>query len=322
MMNGFETQVQGDCGLDLCASKLDILQVNVGFKCNLSCRHCHLACGPDRTEMMSWETMRHVITVAKDIQPHFVDITGGAPELHPQLQRFVKALRKNGHTVQVRTNLTVLTEPGFEDMQQFFKEHKVQIVASLPCYMEENVSIQRGEGVFIKSICILKELNTLGYGVEPDLPLHLIYNPVGPFLPPNQSQLECEWKRELYDRFGIHFTKLYTIANMPIGRFWERLKKENRDSEYMQLLRDEFNCQIVTELMCRHQICVAWDGIMYDCDFNIALGLPLVGEVPKHIKDFNSDVHEKRKVCTGDHCYGCAAGTGSSCSGALSSNSS
>lgn len=319
-MNAFEIQVQRECGLDLYASKLDILQVNVGFKCNLSCRHCHLACGPHRTEMMTWETMRQVITVAMDIQPHLVDITGGSPEIHPHLKSFVKALRKNRHTVQVRTNLTVLTESAFKDMPQFFKEQKVQLVASLPCYMEENVSIQRGKGVFKKSIRMLKELNTLGYGVEPDLPLHLIYNPVGPFLPPDQSQLECEMKRELYHRFGIRFTKLYTIANMPIGRFWERLKNEKRDSEYMQLLREEFNCQTVTELMCRYQICVAWDGIMYDCDFNIALGLPVVEEVPKLIKDFNSDVHKKRKVRTGIHCYGCAAGTGSSCSGALSSS--
>jgi radical SAM/Cys-rich protein len=321
-MNTFETQVQKDCGLDLYASKLDIFQINIGFKCNLSCQHCHLACSPDRTEVMTWETMRHVIKSAEEIRPHIVDITGGAPEFHPHLKRFVEGLRSSEQTVQVRTNLTILTDPGFEDMPQFFKEHKVQLVASLPCYMEENVSIQRGNGVFEKSIGMLRTLNNLGFGIDPSLPLHLIYNPVGPFLPPNQNQLECEWKRELYDRFGIRFNKLYTIANMPIGRFWERLKKERRDKEYMQLLREGFNCQTVSELMCRHQICVAWDGVMYDCDFNIALGLPVVEEVPRHIKDFNLDVHMKRKVFTGNHCYGCAAGTGSSCSGALSSSSS
>lgn len=319
-MNTFETQVQKNCGLELYASKLDILQINVGFKCNLSCQHCHLACSPDRTEMMTWETMRHVIMVAKTIQPHIVDITGGAPEFHPHLKRFVEALRNDEHTVQVRTNLTLLTEPGFEDMPQFFKEHKVQLVASLPCYMEENVSIQRGKGVYKKCIRMLKKLNTLGYGFEPDLPLHLIYNPLGPFLPPDQSQLESDYRRELDDRYGIRFTGLYTIANMPIGRFWERLKKENKDSEYMQLLREGFNCQTVTELMCRHQICVAWDGVLYDCDFNIALGLPVVEEVPEDIKDFNTGVHQKRKVRTGNHCYGCTAGSGSSCSGALDSS--
>ncbi len=321
-MSAFETQVQKDCGLDLYASKFDMLQVNVGFRCNQSCQHCHLACGPDRREMMTWETMRDVIMVAKDIRPHFVDITGGAPEIHPHLKRFVEALRNDGHTVQVRTNLTVLTEPGLEDMPQFFKEHKVQLVASLPCYLEENVSIQRGNGVYEKSIRMLKKINTLGYGLDPDLPLHLIYNPIGPFLPPLQSQLESDYKRELDDRFRICFTGLYTIANMPIGRFWKRLKKEKKDSEYMQLLREGFNCQTVTELMCRHQICVAWDGVLYDCDFNIALGLPVVDEVPEDIKGFNAEVHQKRKVRTGNHCYGCTAGSGSSCGGALASGSS
>jgi radical SAM/Cys-rich protein len=321
-MSAFETQVQKDCGLDLYASKFDILQVNVGFRCNQSCRHCHLACGPDRREMMTWETMRDVIMVAKDIQPHFVDITGGAPEIHPHLKMFMEALRNDGHTVQVRTNLTVLTEPGFEDMPQFFKEQKVQLVASMPCYLEEKVSLQRGKGVYEKSIRMLKKLNSLGYGLDPDLPLHLIYNPIGPFLPPHQSQLESDYKRELDDRFRIRFTGLYTIANMPIGRFWERLKKEKKDSEYMQLLREGFNCQTVTELMCRHQICVAWDGVLYDCDFNIALGLPVVDEVPEDIKSFNAEVHQKRKVRTGNHCYGCTAGSGSSCGGALASGSS
>jgi radical SAM/Cys-rich protein len=272
--------------------------------------------------MMNWETMRHVITVAEEIQPQFVDITGGSPEIHPHLKRFVEALRKDEHTVRLRTNLTILTEPGFEDMPQFFKEQKFQIVASFPCYLEKEVSIQRGKGVFQKSIRMLKELNAMGYGIEPALPLHLIYNPVGPFLPPDQSQLESDYGRELNDRFGIRFTGLYTITNMPIGRFLEHLKKENRDSEYMQLLREGFNCQTVTELMCRHQICVAWDGVLYDCDFNIALGLPVVEEVPENIKDFNADVLRKRKVHTGDHCYGCTAGSGSSCDGALAASSS
>jgi radical SAM/Cys-rich protein len=272
--------------------------------------------------MMTWETMRQVIKVVLDIKPQFVDITGGAPELHPHLKKFVESLRADGHRVQVRTNLTVLTEPGFEDMPQFFKDHEVQLVASLPCFMEEEVCIQRGKGVFEKSIHMLKKLNALGYGIEYDLPLYLIYNPVGPFLPPDQSQLESDYKRELDVRFGIHFTELYTITNMPIGRFWERLKKENKDIEYMQLLREGFNCRTVTELMCRNQICVAWDGDLYDCDFNIALGLSVVEEVPENIKDFNAEIHRRRKVRTGDHCYGCTAGRGSSCTGSLASSSS
>jgi radical SAM/Cys-rich protein len=321
-MNVFETQVQKECGLELNSSQIDILQVNIGLICNLSCQHCHLACGPDRTEMMNWETLRYVVKVANVVQPQLVDITGGAPELHPHLKTFVEALKKDGHMVQARTNLTVLTEPGFEDTPKFFRDHRVQLVASLPCYMEEKVSVQRGKGVFEKSIRMLRTLNALGYGLEPNLPLHLVYNPVGPILPPDQNELESEYKRELDERFGIRFTGLYTIANMPIGRFWERLKKENKDNEYMQLLREGFNCQTVTHLMCRHQICVAWDGVMYDCDFNIALGLPVVEEVPENIKDFNVDIHRSRKVRTGNHCYGCTAGSGSSCGGALASCSS
>ncbi len=321
-MNAFETQIQKDCKFELYVSKLDTLQVNIGFKCNLSCQHCHLSCGPDRTEMMSWEIMRHVIKIAKDLQPHLVDITGGAPEIHPHLRRFVKALRNDGHTVQVRTNLTILTEPGLEDMPRFYKEHKVHIVASLPFYMEEYVSIQRGKGVYEICIRMLKKLNALGYGIEQDLPLHLIYNPIGPFLPPDQSQLESDYKRELADRFGIRFTRLHTITNMPIGRFWQLLKKQNKDNEYLQLLREGFNCRTVTELMCRQQICVAWNGVLYDCDFNIALGLPVAVEVSEEIKDFNAEAHRKRKVRTGNHCYGCTAGSGSSCSGALSPHSS
>jgi radical SAM/Cys-rich protein len=266
--------------------------------------------------------MKHVIRVARDIKPHLVDITGGAPEMHVHLKAFIEALRKDEHAVQVRTNLTVLTELGIEDFLQFFKEHRVQLVASLPCYLEEEVSEQRGKGVYEKSIHMLRKLNMLGYGIEPDFPLHLISNPVGPFLPPDQNELEKEYKRELDERFGIQFTRLYTIANMPIGRFWEHLKMEKGEIEYMQLLRKRFNCRTVTELMCRHQICVAWDGVMYDCDFNIALGLPVVIDVPEGIKDFNADIHRNRKVCTGNHCYGCTAGSGSSCSGVLTSGSS
>lgn len=321
-MNAFETQVQKDCRLDLRSSKIDILQVNVGFKCNLSCRHCHLSCSPDRTEIMTWETMRHVIDVARDIGPQLVDITGGAPEIHPHLKKFVESLRTKRQSVQVRTNLTILAEPDFEEMPKFFKDHMVQLVASLPCFMEEKVSIQRGKGVYQKSIDMLKKLNVLGYGIQPDLPLYLIYNPIGPILPPDQSQVESEFRKELDDRFGIQFTGLYTIANMPIGRFWIRLKKEKKDREYMHLLREGFNCQTVTELMCLNQICVAWDGGLYDCDFNLALGHSVVDDVPNNIKSFSAEIHRRRRVRTGDHCFGCTAGSGSSCSGSLASSAS
>ena len=227
-MNGFESQVEKDCGQFLCVSDIRTIQVNIGFKCNMSCEHCHLECGPDREELMDWETMIHVIHAADEVRPELVDITGGAPEIHPHFKQFVKILRDNGHYVQVRTNLTALMEPERRDVPQFLKEHKVRIVASLPCYLEENVCKQRGRGVYEKSIEMLQKLNSLGFGRESDLPLYLVYNPGGPFLPPNQTQLEEDYRRELAERFGIRFTGLYALANMPIGRFWKNLKREKK----------------------------------------------------------------------------------------------
>jgi len=319
-MNEFETRIQKDCGLDLYASEIQKIQVNLGLKCNQSCRHCHLACSPQREEMMDWDTMTAVIETARIVQPEMVDITGGSPEIHPLFKKFVKALRNDGHTVQVRTNLTALLEPGLEDIPEFLKENKIHLVASMPCYLEENVRAQRGKGVYEKSAEVLQKLNSLGYGMNPELPLYLVYNPVGPILPPNQDQLEEDYKRELFNRFGVHFTHLYTITNMPIGRFWEVLKQQKKDGAYMQLLLSGFNCQTVEGLMCRYQICVAWDGILYDCDFNIALGIPLGKELPKNIKDFALELLSNRKIATGRHCFGCTAGFGSSCGGALASD--
>jgi len=319
-MNEFETRIQKDCGLDLYASEIQKIQVNLGLKCNQSCAHCHLACGPGREEMMDWETMTDVLKIVHKVQPEMVDITGGAPEIHPLIRKFLEELSADGYNVQVRTNLTALLEPGMEDMPEFFRGHKVHIVASMPCYLEENVNAQRGNGVYGKSVQMLQKLNGLGYGMSPEFPLYLVYNPGGPFLPPDQAQLEGDYKRELSNRFGIHFTGLYTITNMPIGRFWEGLKQEKKNDEYMQLLLSGFNCQTVEELMCRHQICVAWDGALYDCDFNIALGLPVGEELPKNIKDFTLGPLLNRKIVTGRHCFGCTAGFGSSCGGALASD--
>ncbi len=319
-MNEFETRIQKDCGLDLYASEIQKIQVNLGLKCNQSCRHCHLACSPQREEMMDWDTMSAVIETARIVQPEMVDITGGSPEIHPLFKKFVKELRNDGHTVQARTNLTALLEPGLEDIPEFLKENKIHLVASMPCYLEENVRAQRGKGVYEKSAEVLQKLNSLGYGMNPELPLYLVYNPVGPILPPNQDQLEEDYKRELFNRFGVHFTHLYTITNMPIGRFWEVLKQQKKDGAYMDLLLNGFNCQTVEGLMCRYQICVAWDGILYDCDFNIALGIPLGKELPKNIKDFALELLSNRKIVTGRHCFGCTAGFGSSCGGALASD--
>ncbi len=321
-MNEFETRIQKDCGLDLYASEIQKVQVNLGLKCNQSCSHCHFACSPQREEMMDWETMTEVIKVVYNVQPEMVDITGGAPEIHPLIRKFIEGLSDDGYNVQVRTNLTALLEPGMRDMPEFLREHKVHMVASMPCYLEKNVNAQRGNGVYGKSIQMLQKLNSLEYGTNPELPLYLVYNPGGPFLPPDQAQLEGDFKRELSNRFGIHFTNLYTITNMPIGRFWQALKQQKKDGEYMELLLDGFNCQTVEGLMCRHQICVAWDGILYDCDFNIALGIPVGKELPNNIKDFNFGPLSNRKIVTGRHCFGCTAGFGSSCGGALASDSS
>lgn len=316
-MNGFELRVGNDCALDMHNCGLRILQVNVGFRCNLSCTHCHLECGPERSETMSLETMAQVAAAAAELQPEMVDITGGAPELNPNLRPFVRSLRKEGLRVQCRTNLTVLQEPGQADLPEFFREHRVGLVASLPYYLEEKVCSQRGEGTYSKSLAALRRLNALGYGSEPQFPLDLVYNPSGPFLPPEQARLEADYRRELAARFDIRFSHLLTITNMPIGRFWHRLQRNNQQAEYMRLLTCGFNCRTVQDLMCRHQVCAAWDGRLYDCDFNLALGLTLSPDAPQHIRDFDAGGLRGRMIRTGEHCFGCTAGLGSSCAGAL-----
>ncbi len=316
-MNVFDLRVRHDCRLSMQNTALRILQVNVGFKCNLNCSHCHLKCGPDRTELMNRATMGHVLAAAQTIRPELVDITGGAPELNPDLRPFIQDLSRANLTVQCRTNLTVLLEQENEELPCFFRAHRVRLVASLPCYLEEKVCRQRGPGTYANSISALQRLNELGYGVDPDLILDLVYNPDGPFLPPRQEHLEADYRRELKGRFGIRFTRLLTITNMPIGRFWEGLKHQDKHGEYMRLLSDAFNCQTVQDLMCRHQICVAWDGRLFDCDFNLALGLSLSEGVPANIADFDARLLRGRIIRTGNHCFGCAAGFGSSCGGAL-----
>jgi radical SAM/Cys-rich protein len=316
-VNSFELRIQNDCKQEMYNSRLRILQVNVGFKCNLSCAHCHLECHPARPETMSWETMESVVAAARKIRPELVDITGGAPELNPHLMPFIRALKKHGLNVQSRTNLTVLLEPGYEEYLSFFKQHRIHLVASLPCYMEKNVCSQRGPGTYAQSIQALRELNVLGYGIQSELPLDLVYNPGGPFLPPAQGCLEEDYRRELQKRFGIRFSRLLTITNMPIGRFWEGLKQQDKHTDYMKLLTEGFNCSAVQDLMCRHQICVAWDGRLYDCDFNLALDLSLCSGLPDNIGNFDVKALTGRLIRTGNHCFGCTAGMGSSCGGAL-----
>lgn len=292
------------------------LQVNVGNRCNQLCYHCHVKATPESENVMSWKTMESILKVAGEVKPELFDITGGAPELNPFLPRFLKSLSNQEHDVQVRTNLTVLQDSGMDEMMDLYKELQIRLVASLPCYLEEDVDHQRGEGVFKDSIEILWKLNELGYGLESELELDLVFNPEGPFLPPEQSQLEATYKEVLLNEYNIHFNNLLTITNMPIGRFQEWLEAQGNATEYQELLVSAFNASTLDRLMCRHQICVGWDGLLYDCDFNLALGLPVV-TTPNRVTHFDAISHRNREIVTGPHCFGCTAGSGSSCSGAL-----
>jgi len=316
-MNEFDRKVRQTTGRDLCSAAVRIVQVNVGLQCNLQCRHCHVSAGPNRPEVMSWSTMESIFRLLAALPGCQVDITGGAPELNPHFERFVGELRTAGHPVQVRTNLSVFFEPGREGLPEFFHCHQVQLVASLPCYLDSNVKAQRGEGVYEKSIAAIRRLNELGYGIEADRVLSLVYNPGGPFLPPDQAALEEAYRRELRERHGIEFSRLLTITNMPLGRFLDDLKRQKKVSEYRNLLADSFNSGTLDGLMCRHQICVAWDGTLADCDFNLALGLSLDRQLPGHIDRIDPATLANRRIVTGRHCFGCTAGSGSSCGGAL-----
>lgn len=313
-MNEFDEKV----GKAICAADLDILQVNVGLQCNQACVHCHLSCAPERTESMSWETMERILALAEMIKPSLVDITGGAPEMNPHLKDFILALKSAGHTVQVRTNLSIMEEVGYSDMPQFFADNEIGLVASLPCYLEENVAKMRGSQCFPKSLKILKTLNALGYGVQPELTLDLVFNPgVGTSLPPSQGMLEGAYKKEMKERYGVVFSKLFTITNVPIGRYLDELKERGEDGAYMEVLSTSFNPATVDGLMCRHQVNIGWDGRLYDCDFNQALGLPVNHGTPDHVDEFDMEQMLHRQVVTGHHCFACTAGAGSSCGGAL-----
>ena len=316
-MNAFEKEIGRYNGKGLSSLDIETIQVNIGLRCNLECVHCHVVSSPRRKEAMDWTTMEYVIAAAENVRAKLVDITGGAPEMHPHFRRFIAALRGKNLPVMVRTNLTILLESGFEDLPEFFRDRQVELCASLPCYLEENVDSQRGTGVYEKSIQALRILNRCGYGIVSHLPLNLVYNPIDATLPPHSLELEADYKHELRERFGIEFTRLLTITNMPIGQFRSDLKREKKLGDYNQLLRDSFNSGTLDGLMCRHQIHVGWDGRLYDCDFNYALKLPVGEAFPQHIKDFDSDLLMNRTIQTEFHCFGCTAGCGSSCGGAL-----
>ena len=302
--------------------KLQTLQINIGLKCNQQCVHCHVNSSPKRTEMMSQETIDSVKSYLLTNQIQTLDITGGAPELHPAFKHLVTFAMKNDIHVMDRCNLTILEEPGMEDLAEFLALNQVEVVASLPCYELENVDRQRGKGVFDKSIAGLKQLNNLGYG-KPDsgLVLNLVYNPQGPSLPPSQSELELAYKKELKERFDIEFNSLFTLCNMPIKRFGSTLISNNELNNYMTLLKDSHSDDNLEEVMCRNLISIDWQGYVYDCDFNQMLGLNLQDSNKRiHISEMNDTDLEGNPIAVRDHCYGCTAGQGSSCSGALKNN--
>ncbi|CAM3840539.1 molybdenum cofactor biosynthesis protein A [Vibrio aerogenes CECT 7868] len=297
---------------------LDTLQVNLGYKCNQTCRHCHVNAGPNRTEMMTEETLAMVLSVLSARKIQTLDLTGGAPELHPGFRKLVRQAREAGVHVMDRCNLTILFEPGQDGLADFLAQHQVEIVASLPCYSLENVDKQRGKGVFDKSIAGLQQLNALGYG-QPDsgLILNLVYNPQGPALPPNQEVLEADYKRELRTHFDIEFNQLYALTNMPIKRFGSSLVARGQFDDYMQLLKNNYQEDNLANLMCRSLVSVDWQGYLYDCDFNQQLGLAMSGRHRKHLRDLLTTDPNGAPVCVADHCFGCTAGQGSSCGGAL-----
>ncbi|MEO0972091.1 MAG: arsenosugar biosynthesis radical SAM (seleno)protein ArsS [Pseudomonadota bacterium] len=304
--------------------ELDTLQINVGYLCNQSCTHCHVNAGPTRKEQMSADTASVIVEFMRESSVRTLDITGGAPELNGQFTRLVEAARTLGLEVIDRCNLTVLNEPGYEHLGAFLADHQVRVVASLPCYLEDNVDYQRGKGVFASSIEALRKLNALGYGRDgSELTLDLVYNPRGPVLPPPQQALQADYTRELRNRYGIEFNSLLTLANLPVGRFGSVLQSKGQFHSYLSLLKQAHRDENLAAVMCRSLISVDWQGYVYDCDFNQMLDLPLgaEGEPRKHLSQLIGVTLSGRQIRVRDHCYGCTAGQGSSCGGALEGGS-
>lgn len=299
--------------------QLATLQLNLGYLCNLACLHCHVAAGPNRTELMDQDTMDQALAVAEQFKVGTLDLTGGSPEMNPRFRWLVEQAKALGMHVMDRLNPTIMMEPGYEWVGEFLARHRIEVVASLPCYSKENVDAQRGNGVFEASIKALVQLNEMGYGqADSGLMMNLVYNPLGPALPPPQQGLEADYKRFLNDEFGIVFNQLYTITNMPIKRFGAVLLAKGQFDEYMQLLKNAYQPANLKAVMCREMISVDYQGNVYDCDFNQMLELP-PGESDQtmHLADLLTSGQVPRKIRVADHCYGCTAGQGSSCGGAL-----
>jgi len=327
-------------------ARLDTVQVNIGLTCNLACHHCHVVSGPKRTEQMTRETLEHVLRLAEEAAASTIDITGGAPEMNAHFRWLVAEARARGLRVMVRTNLTILLEEGYVDLASFFADQGVHLVASLPCYLPENVDRQRGRNVHKQSIEAIRRLNEVGYGMRTELPpdplpldplpldplpldpllLDLVYNPLGAYLPASEGALERDYRRVLTQEYGIHFTRLIAITNMAIGRFLGTLERKGKAEDYARLLRESFNPATVDGLMCRHQIHVAHDGTLHDCDFNYALGMACTNgrldpedgsPVALRIDRADAESLRNRRILTAEHCFGCTAGAGSSCGGTL-----
>jgi radical SAM/Cys-rich protein len=291
---------------------LRTLLVSVTLRCNQSCSHCHVRSSPSRHETMGPAVMQRVVELADSLEPEVVDITGGAPELNPGLPDLLRALRDQGHRVQLRTNLTVLEQPAHRDLAGLFAELDIELLASMPCYTDRNVRIVRGDRVRDTSVQALLTLNEMGYGTAGGRRLDLVYNPVGTTLPERQAMLEDLFRQELNDRFGVVFTHLLTMTNMPCGRFKDRLVADGGYERYVRALREAFNPDVVPLVQCRHQIEIGWDGRLYDCDFNLGDGIPVSPDVPASVWDFDAEAVARRRIVRHEHCYGCTAGAGSS----------
>ena len=315
----FSEKLKGIGKFPLQASKLEVFQVNVGYMCNQVCSHCHVDAGPDRKEIMTRETMQHCLDKIKESGATTLDLTGGAPEMNPDFRWFVEEASKVGIAdFIVRCNLTILlANKKYHDLPEFFAKHRVHVVSSLPFYKKEKTDRQRGDGVFEKSIEALKMLNAVGYGKKgSNLKLDLVYNPSGAFLPNNQAGMENDYKKSLLDDYGIEFNSLFAITNMPISRFLEYLIASDNYEDYMDLLVSSFNPAAVEGVMCRNTLSIGWDGFLYDCDFNQMLALKIAGQ-RQHISEFNLEEWLQRNIVVSQHCYGCTAGSGSSCQGTV-----
>jgi radical SAM/Cys-rich protein len=314
----FSKQINDHNWLPLKSRKIEIFQMNVGKLCNMTCSHCHVEAGPDRTENMTKETFETCLELIRNSDVQTIDLTGGAPEMNPNLLWFIPELFKLNKRVIVRSNLTILMVPKYSIYLDVFKDNNVEVVASLPCYLEDNTDTQRGKNVFKKSIKALQELNKRGYGkIGTKRVLNLVHNPVGTHLPPDQNKLEKDYKAILKTEYDVDFNSLFCITNMPIKRYLEFLIKEEKLDDYMSTLVAAFNPAAIENVMCRNTISIGYDGKLYDCDFNQMLELPLKNAYPKHVNKFDYNLLDNREIIVRNHCYGCTAGAGSSCQGEL-----